>query len=177
MADECVDPADAIVLAHMQALREAFDPESNCPPSGGGGTTVRFFAGDAIPMAAWEVHSVGRSTSKVIEPFLWVRVMRRFRSTEFPDAAVDIRPCSGMRVIELEMGVARCAVAEAEPRWDDYANEAAVSLDDSWRIELAQCRVSSLLRDAGNMTGLMDVQPYGPEGGLVAWTGGTVVQF
>ena len=62
------------------------------------------------------------------------------------------------------------------PSWEDYATEAEISLDDSWRIELALCRAAALIRGIGYSAGIGEVSPYGPEGGVVAWMGEAYVQ-
>lgn len=174
-APVCVDPASEIVTAYTTALAEAFSPDSACPPDGGGSAVVRFFGGDAIPMAAWDAHSGGGEDCD--NPFLWVRVLRRYRTSEFPNPDFSIDACNLPRVIALEVGVGRCSVVELEPSWDDYAAEAEVSLDDSWRIELALCRAAALVRALGYSAGSGEVAPYGPDGGVVAWTGEAYVQF
>ena len=171
----CTDPASEIVTAYMGALADLFNPATDCPPIGGGGTTVRFFGGDAIPMAAWEAHTSGGEDCDI--PFLWVRVIRRFRTSMFPSPDVSIESCALPRVIALEIGVGRCAVIDAEPSWSDYTREAEISLDDSWRIELALCRASSAVRSLGYSAGSGEVAPYGPDGGVVAWMGEAYVQF
>lgn len=167
------DPATDIVTAYLQAMSEVFDPNSENPPDNGT-TVVHFFGGDAIPMAAWEAHSTGDGCDI---PFLWVRLVRRFRTDDFPSPAVDVNSCGLPRVLEFEVGVGRCAVTEIEPSWEDYAIEAAVSLDDSWRIELALCRAGALVRRQGYSAATGEVLPYGPEGGVLAWTGVSYVQF
>lgn len=174
MTQPQADPATEIVTAYLQAMAEAFDPASPQPPSSGT-RTVRFFGGDAIPMAAWNAHSGGGE--ECAEPFLWVRLVRRFRTDMFPSPALDTTACGLPRVMQFEVGVGRCAVTEIEPSWSDYALEAAVSLDDSWRIELALCRAGRLLRQYGYPTAVGEILPYGPEGGVVAWTGESYVQF
>lgn len=172
MSEYLSDPAVEIVTAFQQAMAEAFDPSSPQPPSTGS-TTVRFFGGDAIPMAAWEAHASGGCE----EPFLWVRIVRRYRSEEFPVPTIDTTACGLARVMHLEVGVGRCAVVDLEPTWKDYAIEAAISLDDSWRVELALCRAGKLVRGLGYSAATGDINPYGPEGGVVAWTGDAYVQF
>lgn len=170
---ECLDPAFDVINAFITALREGFDPTSNCPPDGGGSTDVRFFAGDAAPTAAWDAHAAGSGCK---QPFLWVRVVRRFRSKEFPTPTV-VTSCELPRVIEVEIGVARCALTEQEPTWAEYATEAEISLDDSWRIELALCRARSLLSMHDFRVGTDTIVPFGPEGGIIAWSGVAFVQF
>jgi len=173
MTEPIADPSTEIVAAHIQAMAEAFDPDSENPPVVGT-TTVRFFGGDGIPMAAWEAHASGVGCA---EPFLWVRLVRRYRSEEFPAPAIDLNACGLPRVMEFEVGVGRCAVVDLEPSWEDYAAEAAISLDDSWRVELALCRIGALVRRMGYTAGTGEISPYGPEGGVVAWTGVSYVQF
>ena len=72
------------------------------------------------------------------------------------------------------MGVGWCALMDEEPKWTDYATEAAVSMDVAWRLETALCRAAGTLTndaDGGHLTGTDAVLPYGPEGGVIAWTG------
>lgn len=175
MTDSCTDPAQEIVDAYLTALVEVFDPLSECPPLGGGGAVVRFFGGDAIPMAAWNAHSNGGDDCNA--PFLWLRVLRRYRTNTFPDQSIGIESCSLPRVIAMELGVGRCAVIDLDPTWDQYAAEAAISLDDSWRIEMALCRGAAWVRQLGYSAGSGEVSPYGPEGGVIAWTGEAYAQF
>lgn len=174
MTEICTDPASEVVNAYITALREAFDPQSPCPPDPAALAVVRFFGGDGIPMAAWDAHTSGTGCDA---PFLWVRVLRRYRSREFPDQAVGIDSCNLPRVLALEIGVGRCSVVDLQPSWEDYAREAEVSLDDSWRIELALCRGAALVRGLGHVAGTGEVAPYGPDGGVVAWTGEAYAQF
>lgn len=175
MTVPCADPASAIIDAYTTAMAQVFDPASSCPPAGGGGTTVRFFGGDAIPMAAWNAHTNGGEDCNV--PFLWVRIIRRFRTEQFPTQAVAINSCGLPHVLALEVGVGRCATVEINPTWEEYAVEAEISLDDSWRIDLALCRAAALVRDLGYTAGIGEVSPYGPEGGVVAWIGEAYVQY
>lgn len=174
-APACTDPASGIIDAFTVALREVFDPASDCPPDGGGSTDVRFFAGDGAPLAAWDAHASGKHGCNA--PFLWVRAMRRFRSLSFPAPTIATYPCDLPRVLAVEIGVGRCAVVDQQPSWSDYAVEAEVSLDDSWRVELALCRAAGALRAAGYAVGTDTIAPYGPDGGVVAWTAVAYVQF
>lgn len=172
---DCTDPASEIVSAVMEALRAAFDPASPCPPTGGGKTAVvRFFGGDGIPMAAWNAHTDGEGCD---HPFLWVRVIRRYRTNNLPTPVIDTTACGLSRVIALEIGVGRCATVEISPSWQEYAAEAEVSLDDSWRIESALCYAAALNRKLGYSCATDAIAPYGPEGGVVAWTGTIYVEF
>ena len=172
---DCTDPASEIVTAVMEALRAAFDPNSECPPIGGGkDAVVRFFGGDGIPMAAWNAHTNDEGCDY---PFLWVRVLRRYRTNNLPTPTIDTTACGLSRAIALEMGVGRCATVEAEPTWAEYATEAEISLDDSWRIEQALCYAGTLIRKLGYASATDQITPYGPEGGVVAWMGTIYVEF
>ncbi len=170
------DPFDCAINTCMSALRQAFGSSSPTPPLGGGTDAVRLFAGEAIPLAAWNAHTDQPGCDA---PFLWVRVERRYRTgMEFPAPFVGARPCSMPRAVAIEMGVARCAVTEAEPSWEDYEREAEVSFDDSWRLETAMCWASKELvsSECATQTGLDAILPSGPDGGVIAWTGTLYVQ-
>jgi hypothetical protein len=170
------DPALVAVTQLTNALRDAFTG-TECPPLVGNVGTVRFFAGDGAPLAAWDSHaSQGCDT-----PFVWVRLVRRYLSHEFPAPAVSINPClnSAIRVVAVEAGVGWCAVVDAEPTWAEYATEAAASMDASWRIEIALKRAACALKadDDGILVGRDTLAPYGPEGGVIAWTGVLYVSY
>lgn len=168
MAD---DPISCVINTVITAMKDVFNPESVQPPLGGGSTDVRVFAGDAAPLSAWDAH---RAECECGQPFLWVRLMRRYRSKEFPAPYVGPNPCPLPVVAAIEVGVGRCAAMTAEGcDWDTYAEEAEISLDDSWRIELALCRATAILtrEDCAELTATDAVIPYGPEGGVVAWIG------
>lgn len=163
-----VDPAMAVVEAAREALLEWFKPDSVVPAKVGTTTNVRFFAGDGTPMAAWDSHA----SQGCVEPFIWVRMMRRYRSQTFPAPTINSNPCALPRVVPVELGVGWCAVVDQEPKWADYAREAEVSADTAWRLEEALCMAASLLRkdDAERQVGTDTLVPYGPEGGVIAWT-------
>ncbi|UJE15675.1 hypothetical protein SEA_LIGMA_20 [Gordonia phage Ligma] len=174
----CSDPTDAVIAAFTTAMREAFAPDSECPPIGGGTTDVRLFAGDGIPLAAWNAHADGEGCD---HPFLWVRLTRRYRTQQFPTPVIDTSPCTYPRVVAVEVGVGRCAVVDLQPSWEDYDREAQTSIDDGWRIELALCRARALLTKGSppisSAFATDAITPYGPEGGVVAMTGIGYVQI
>lgn len=170
------DAAHEVINAVMSAMRWAFDPASEQPPVGGGSTTVRFFGGDGLPIEAWDAHAAGTDCD---DPFLWVRLARRYRAETFPQQALAPAPCGLPVAVVVEVGVGRCAVVEAQPSWEDYETEAEVSLDDSWRVELALCRAASAItrQDIATATAIDAITPYGPEGGVIAWLGSLYVQL
>lgn len=164
------DPANCVINTVAAAMRAAFDPESEPPPMGGGSTTVRLFAGEGLPIQAWDFHREDGCD----EPFIWVRLMRRYRSDNFPAQYVGGDPCPKPVVVAIEVGVARCAaIADGECDWNCYENEAEIELDDSWRIERALCYAATQLRrsNCALQVGLDALTPYGPDGGVIAWTG------
>lgn len=164
------DPANCVINTVANAMRAAFDPGSAQPPIGGGSTMVRLFAGDGLPIQAWDFHREDGCD----EPFVWVRLMRRYRSENFPAPYSGGDPCPKPVVIAVEVGVARCALVSAgECDWDCYENEAEISIDDSWRIERALCFAATQLRAStcALQVGLDTIAPFGPDGGVGGWTG------
>lgn len=174
------DPAAEVVDAFVAAMLDVFRPDQPCPPDGGGSTDVRFFAGDANSVWPYIPHSEGAGCDG---PLLWVRAMHRFRSmgSQFPAAYLNDAKCGAqgvLPVLAVEIGVGRCASTDADPSWDALATAAEISLDDSWRIETALCAGAARLRTtAGRLVAVDSVNPYGPEGGIVAWTGVAYAQF
>ena len=170
------DTAIEAVNAFILAMKQAFNPaDAVQPPLGGGSDKVHFVAGDVVPLEMWDSFAQG---TNCLEPFLWVRLVRRFRSKVFPAETIDDSNCSLPRVVRIEVGIGRCAVL---PRsngiydWDQLAVAAEVSMDDSYRIELALCRARSLL--INNAVATDTIAPFGPEGGVTAWAGTALVQI
>lgn len=163
---------ECILNKTICAMREVFSPTSSYPPLGGGSTKVRVFAGDAAPMGAVDLHINECECGS--DPFLWVRLMRRYRTKAFPSPYVGADGCETQIAVAVEVGVGRCAVMSAEGGdWDALANEAEISLDDSGRIEFALCRAAALMKESkcSDMQALDIVAPFGPEGGVIGWTG------
>lgn len=169
------DPASEVVNAFIDALKRLFDPGQPCPPDGGGTENVRFFAAEGPPIEVWNAHNAGSGQCK--EPFVWVRLVTRYRSENFPTPTVAKQSCDLPVVVVLEIGVARCSVVDERARWSAYAKEAEVSLDDSWRIELALCTAAKALRADNHAVGTDSITPYGPEGGVYAWSALAYVQL
>lgn len=161
------DPALVVVEAVESALLDWFG-DGACPPKVGVTANVRRFAGDGAPLAAWDSHA----SQGCEEPFVWVRTMRRYRSSTFPAPTINTSPCGLPRVVAVELGVGWCAVVDQEPSWSEYATEADVSQDVSWRLEEALCMAARLIstEDGGRAVGTDTIAPYGPEGGVIAWT-------
>ncbi|NOR03698.1 hypothetical protein HGK72_26970 [Mycolicibacterium fortuitum] len=176
------DPASDIVNVFITAMKAAFNPDDKVqPPLGGGATDVRFFASDgALPTAVWDPETGLNISCK--SPFLWVRVDRRFRSRqqEFPAVYVGDKDCKAadvVRGVAVEVGVARCSDMSAKPKWSVLEREAEISLDDSWRVEMALCMADAALSKTNHAVATDTIAPLGPEGGLIAWTGMAYVSF
>lgn len=174
MTSPCrTDPALDVVAAATASLLDWFNPDSECPAKVGTTTAVRFFAGDGAPLAAVDLHT---AQSGCNEPFVWVRMMRRYRARQFPTATIAT-DCALPRVVAVELGIGWCAVLGPDetrpPTWEEYVTEAAVSADTAWRIEEALCQTSGRLKrdNAQRAVGTDTIVPYGPEGGVIAWTG------
>lgn len=170
------DAASDVINSLVTAMKQAFKPDSSNPPLGGGTDIVRVFTGDSIPIDAFDAHQndVGCDI-----PFLWVRLVRRYRTSQFPTPFVGPAPCNLPVALAVEVGVGRCSFSGAEPDWEYFENLAEIGLDDSWRIELALCRASALIQEAdvSTNTAVDAVVPFGPDGGVVAWLGTMYVQI
>ena len=165
------DPANCVLNTVASAMRLVMAPTSEQPPLGGGTDRVLFFAGEALPIEAFNFY---RADSECAEPFVWVRLIRRYRSKNFPAPYNGGDPCPVPVVVPIEVGIARCAAVDmGDCDGACYESEAEISLDDSWRIERALCFAASKLRQTrcALQVGLDDIVPYGPSGGVVAWTG------
>jgi hypothetical protein len=170
------DSVSCIINAAICALREVYAPDSESPPLGGGSGEVRFFAGDAPGNELWDAHYAGCGCDK---PFLWVRLMRRYRTLDFPNEYVGPSNCGHPKAIALELGVARCASMEVETSWEVRQQEAKFALDDSWRIELAMCRAGAraMASNCADNFALDAIIPAGPEGGVISWLGTAYFQI
>lgn len=172
---KCEDQASDIITDVMNVVRLVFDPESECPPVGGGSKDVRFFAWAGAPMAAWDAHTVNGESCD--QPFLWVRLDMRYRTMSFPEETPNLGSCAGQPVVVLEVGVGRCSTMEAQTDWGVVAREAEIGLDDSWRIERIMCAATKRLGAKGFQVSTESILPYGPEGGISAWSGMIRVGF
>lgn len=167
------DGVDCIINKTICALKEAFSPNASDPVLGGGTDRVRVFAGEAAPLSAVDMHLGDDGCGCGEQPFIWVRLMRRYRTQAFPTPDLSDN-CGAQRAVAIEVGVARCAaVFEESCSWTSYESEAEISIDDSARIELALCRAATLMRAShcSDSVAIDAVVPYGPEGGVIAWVG------
>lgn len=161
------DPAIAVVATIMDTLGEAFATPTGPAPK------VRFFAGDGPALAAWDSHA----SQGCLEPFIWVLAQRRYRSQTFPAPTIDTRPCGLTRVLQVQIGVGRCVNVDEIPNWEAMESEAARSLADSYAIEQALCNASKAFVLDDREVGVDTLLPYGPEGGIAAWTGAIYVSL
>ncbi|QUE25796.1 hypothetical protein SEA_GLENHOPE_25 [Mycobacterium phage GlenHope] len=169
-----VDAAVDVIAKATMALKVAFNPDDKIqPPIGGGSKTVRFFHSDQAPLYAFDTMAADGDTDECAEPFLWVRLGGRYRTKRFPDPTQE-PDCEAPRVLMIEMGIARCAALGETLNWDEVEREAWVSLDDSYRLELALCRFKNTVVGPVSFD---TIAPYGPEGGVVAWTARVNVQI
>ena len=154
----CTDPASAVIDAVIAAMKDLFDPASECPPIGGGSKTVHFFAGEGAYFDEIECS----------QPMLWVRFNSRFRTEGFPDPSVVTLPCGAGEAITVEAGVARCSQMGGDITPKEVAKEAEISMDDSWRLNKLTCALNSKLGGL-HQIGQESVSAWGPEGGVIAW--------
>lgn len=157
MTVNCDDPASEVITETINALKDVYAPASDCPPLGGASTHVSFFAGDGAAIEEVNCES----------PLLWVRLVSRHRSQVFPEPSIFTSPCGSLDVVVIEVGVARCS--DMDPTPATQATEAEVCLDDTWRISKAMCLVATRL-GKDHHVGTDPILPYGPEGGIIAWT-------
>jgi hypothetical protein len=154
-----------IVVAAQTAMLKAFNPtDAIQPPLGGGSEMCRVIIGAAVALELWDAHAVGTNCK---EPFMWVRLHRRFHSQQFPAPVIDTTTCTLPEVVELEIGIGRCSKVSEVIDWKNQALEGAVALDDSWRMSLAACLFRDILSTQD--VGIGTTNPFGPEGGVVGW--------
>ena len=177
-----IDPAIAILGGFVDAMKLAFNPDDAvAAPKGGGSKNVRLFAGEgALPPSL--IVSAGRG--QCAEPLLWVRLALRYlsRDSQFPAVFEGATLCDDGDInpaLAIEVGVGRCSTMDAEPEWDTLADEADISLDDSFRLTLAMNLARDRLTQQNHITAFATntVVPYGPEGGTVSWTGMAHAQY
>jgi hypothetical protein len=163
------DPSFAIITDTLAVVRAVMRPDSDYPPVGGGTTQVQLVTGEG---PAWDPLA-GRygeegDDAQCPNPFVWVRLVSRYRSTNFPEATV-IAGCGGVAVLALEIGIGRCVSIEADVDWTVIANEAEWGLDDAFRLDKIACVLVGYLKDRA-MVAYEPAVPEGPEGGGIVWS-------
>lgn len=163
------DRAMTILGYVVESLRLAFDPKSATPPLGGGSPHIRLLGGDGIPAALF--HPYREAGCK--EPLLWVRLVRRYYTELLPEeSGRSTSGCARPQAMTVEAGVMRCSTMDPEPEWSDIEREALTQLDDGYRIDAALCRAMQCARDEHRAldTYMAAGEPWGPNGGVIAWT-------
>ena len=158
------DRAVTVIGLAVTRLGEFFSPDAEVPPLGGGTDVVHIVAGETVSPPEW----VGTSDDCTgCGPYLWVRLARRWRTTEFPTEAV-VAGCEVHKAITIEAGIARCHPLTDDP--NESRELAAIQWDDSWRLETALCAAMQDAENAGvaTVTGLGPGEPFGPEGLVIA---------
>lgn len=164
-----MDAAVTVIGLTVTRLREFFSPTASVPPLGGGTDLVNILAGEIVVPPPWVGVDQDEVSCEKCGPYLWVRLVRRWRTDAFPQESV-VGKCSSQRAITIEAGIARCHPFNATP--EELEQEAAVQWDDSWRIDAALC---AAMQDAERAaaaaaTALGTGEPYGPDGLVIAWT-------
>lgn len=165
MSSNC-DPGDDIITAVITTFKSMYDVGLDCPPVGGALSdtgVVHFLPGDA---ALWDP-LVGEGDG-CDDPFLWVRLMSRFRTSHFPEPEV-LNTCTGVDVLHLELGVGRCVNIDPGIDYTILATEAEWGLDDSWRLDRTICLLRGVLQK-DVMIASEPITPSGPDGGGLVWT-------
>ncbi|WP_067902798.1 hypothetical protein [Nocardia vaccinii] len=81
-----MDKAATVIGLTVTQVRRFFAPDQEVPPLGGGTDDVNLVAGEVISPPPW----VGDDETACdgCGPYLWVRLVRRWRTEEFPTEAV-----------------------------------------------------------------------------------------
>ena len=160
-----MDTAVTIIGLAVTRLEQVFSPTASTPPLGGGTDRVWIVAGEVVVPPPW----VGTdSDCDGCGPYVWIRLVRRWRTEVFPNEAVSAQ-CGAQKAITIEAGIARCHPIDADA--DELEQIAAVQWDDSWRIDRALCVAMEDARREGIATDtqLGPGEPIGPDGLVIAW--------
>lgn len=163
------DPAVTILGYVVESLRLAFDPKSATPPLGGGTPSIRLVGGDGIPQAYFHPYREAGCS----EPLVWVRLVRRYYTELLPEeSGRTTTGCARPAALTVEAGVLRCSTMDPDPPWTDIEREALTQLDDGYRVDAAMRRAMKCARDEhrAHDTYLSPGEPWGPHGGVIAWT-------
>ena len=163
------DASQEFVTELINVVRAVYRPDSEYPPVGGGTTAVHFVSGEG---PSWDP-MLGRygdeqDQTDCPDPFLWVRLITRYRSTSFPEAAVA-DGCDGIPVLVMEVGVGRCVNIDPEVDWSVIAKEAEWGLDDAYRLDKIACVLKGYLANRA-LVAAEPATPEGPDGGGIVWS-------
>ncbi len=164
-----MDASVTVLGLTVTKLREFFSPGAAVPPLGGGTDLVNVLAGETVVPPPWVGVDQDEVSCGDCGPYLWVRLVRRWRTDNFPQESANAK-CGSQRAITIEAGIARCHPLDGTP--EELEQLAAVQWDDSWRIDMALC---AAMQDAERVaaaaaTSLGTGEPYGPDGLVIAWT-------
>ena len=158
----------AVVGELIEAMREQFVsiPEGYEDPVGGLVPTVEHRGGLVVALdRMWPGGNC--------QAMAWVNVLSRWTTAEFPTRN-PVNGCGGVRVLHVQVGVARCATMV-----DDHGNipsieaeeaQALALLDDADRLALALCVGArrAVDREVADAYQIHEWEPHGPEGGVIA---------
>lgn len=107
---------------------------------------------------------------------VWVNCHRIYTTTEFPAETDNPRPCTGQTAAVIQIGAARCCATVDDrgypPAAAQMEQDALVGLDDAHRLKVAACKAIRQARDLDLIDDAVQsaLEPYGPQGGILAWT-------
>lgn len=156
--------SDRLVATLLEALRVLFTTDGENAPVGGITGQPQLRAGDGVPaLDNFDECSL-----------LFLNITGRYRTTQFPQQAIENAHCGTSFVLEVQIGVARCSVAlDYAGNLPDAATMEAefnAQEDDADRLDRALCVTA---REAQRNNIIHDWAPQatevvGPEGGTVA---------
>lgn len=168
-----LDPVVVIVGTILEKLRDNF-VDSSVEPLGGYTSQPQHRGGLLVALDGFG--DDGRDTNGQCNTLLWAQVLRIYRARTFPMEELVGTPCGGIRVVQVQVGLARCAALPDEngnpPDPADLEREALVLLDDARRLELSLCQAAKAIgptgRDVSGQVVIGAWEPVGPEGGVVS---------
>lgn len=151
----------------LEELRVVFCDEDN-PPLGGVVPEVEHRPGSDVALdGLMDGNCPG---------IVWVNCHRIYTTTEFPAETDNPRPCTGQNAAAIQLGAARCCATVDDrgypPSPADMERDALIGLDDAHRLKVAACRAIRRAKDLDLIDDAVQsaLEPYGPAGGILAWT-------
>lgn len=157
-----------VVGTIIEAMRTQFTSDAATEPLGGAVPTIEHRPGADVALDGLEYENCAG--------IVWVNVLRMFRTTEWPQESDSMSACRGTLAVVVQVGAARCVSTVDSsgfpPTPEDMERDALVGLDDAVRLERALCIAARWLeqRGIGNGSVVGSSEPYGPAGGVLAWT-------